>query len=201
MPKGNIDLEMFREAMRENKLWLSYATVGKVEILKDKSAMKADVTLLPSEYQARVRVGAEYVAPGVGLYFPLRPNDLVLVGFPSGDPEHGVVLKRLSSSEDTVPVEFNNDKVILKITADEQLVIVGNTMKFGSNISGENLVLGQVFKTMMSTILEALAVHQHISGPPGFVNSPPTNAAVYAAQKASPVTDEAILSGKGFTEK
>lgn len=201
MPKGQIDLEIFRQAMEDSRLWLSYAKVTKVDILDDRSAMKADVQLLPSEYDARVRVGAEYVAPGVGMYYPLRANDLVLVGFPSGDPEHGVVVKRLASAEDTIPEEFDNDKVVLKITDDEEFVLVGNTMLFGSDGSTENVVLGQVFKSMMSTVLGALAVHKHISSPPGFLSFIPDNAATYTSKKASPVDDEAILSDKSYTEK
>jgi len=197
----NIDIEFLRGALKDNSLWMSFANVLSVSIANDRSSMKARVELLPTEYEAEVRVGAEYVAPGVGIYFPLRAGDLVMVGYPSADPDSGVLIKRLASQDDTVPEEFNNDKVVLKMLGNEELVIVGNAQKFGSSGSTENLVLGQVFKGMMSDILDALAKHMHISSMPGFFSAPPNNASVYSSNKSSPVDDGDILSDKAFTEK
>jgi hypothetical protein len=197
----NIDIEFLKAALKDDSLWLSFAKVLSVSIASDRSSMRARVELLPSQYEAQVRVGAEYVAPGVGIYFPLRAGDLVLVGYPSADPDTGVLVKRLASQEDTVPEEFNNDKVVLKLLGSEEFVVVGNAQKFGSSGSTENLVLGQVFKSMMSDVLDALAKHKHICSMPGFFSAPPDNASTYSSKKSSPVDDEAILSDKTFTEK
>lgn len=66
----------------------------------------------------------------------------------------------------------------------------------GSKTATENLVLGQVFKTMMSTLLDAIANHTH----PG-LGYQPSNFADFEALKYSPIEDEAILSDEVFTEK
>lgn len=73
-------------------------------------------------------------------------------------------------------------------------------MQFGSKSSSENMVLGQVFKTMMDTLLTAIATHTHI-GNLGYQTTPPDNAADFTNLKASPIDDDAILSDKAFTEK
>ena len=200
MRTQNLDIELFRRALEHNKLHLSFAKVISVSIASDRSQMRATVELLPDEYEARVTVGAEYVAPGVGIYTPLRQNDLVLVAFPSADQDNGVLIKRISSQEDTVPEEFNNDKVVIKCVSNEEFVLVSDKMRFGTNSSDENLVLGQVFKSMMSDVLEAIADHLHV-GNLGYYTAPPHNASFFTSTKASPIDDEAILSDKGFTEK
>lgn len=78
--------------------------------------------------------------------------------------------------------------------------VLTNKILIGDDDSTENVVLGQVFKTMMSTVLEALAVHLHV-GNLGYYTGVPNNADVYSDQKASPVDDEAILSDESFARK
>ena len=73
-------------------------------------------------------------------------------------------------------------------------------MQFGSKTSAENMVLGQVFKALMSSTLQDIAVHKHI-GNMGYLTSPPDNAADFEALKASPVDDEGVLSDIAFTQK
>lgn len=72
-------------------------------------------------------------------------------------------------------------------------------LKLGSESSDENLVLGQIFKTFASSLLDGIVAHTHQTGTGP--SSPPINAATFTALKASPITDEAILSDKSFTEK
>lgn len=73
-------------------------------------------------------------------------------------------------------------------------------MQFGSKASAENMVLGQVFKTMMDTLLTAIATHKHV-GNLGYETSPPENASDFTTLKSSPIDDNAILSNIAFTEK
>lgn len=198
--RDNIDLEMFRQAMKDNSLHTSFATVISVNITPDRSAMKATVQLLPTLYEARVFVGAEYVAPGVGVYYPLRQNDLVVVAFPQADRDKGIVIKRLSSKEDTIPQEFNNDKIVIKCMGSEEFVVVGDNIKLGSPAASENLVLGQVLKSLLSSTYQEIAVHKHI-GNLGYFTAPPDNTAFFLTKKASPIEDEGILSDIAKTEK
>ena len=77
------------------------------------------------------------------------------------------------------------------------LVYLSETkMQFGSKASSENMILGQVFKTMMDTLLTAIENHTHVG-----IGYPPSNAAAFAAIKTSPIDDNAILSDIAFTEK
>jgi hypothetical protein len=62
------------------------------------------------------------------------------------------------------------------------------------------VVLGQVFKEMMSEFLQIFAEHKHI-GNLGYYTPPPDNFTDALTLKSSPVDDEAILSDVSFTEK
>ena len=81
-----------------------------------------------------------------------------------------------------------------------QLVYLSNgKIQIGTKSSSQNLVLGQVFKSMMDTLLQAIASHTH-TGNLGYATSPPVNAADFNAVKASPIDDNSILSAVAFTE-
>lgn len=210
-----IDIEFLKSALKENALHMSMAKVQTVEIAPDRSYMRAKVLLMPTLYEAKCYVGAEYTAPGAGLFLPLRPDDLVLVGFPLADPENGVLIKRLTSREDTIPEEFNNDKVVLKCAGPETFAVVCDSIKLGSDGTTENLVLGQVLKTFLSSLLSELsamaasaASHTHISSMPGYPSEVPDvagdfsgNQGIFDSLKSSPVEDEVILSDIAWTEK
>lgn len=73
-------------------------------------------------------------------------------------------------------------------------------MQFGSEAADENMVLGKVFKQLMSDLLQELAIHTHI-GNLGYETAPPSDAAEFTALKSSPVDDEKVLSDVAFTEK
>jgi hypothetical protein len=74
-------------------------------------------------------------------------------------------------------------------------------MTFGSKESSEPMVLGNVFKDMMSTLLDALANHTHVCGPPGFLSDFPANQLEFLSIKQSPIESKEVLSDKCFTEK
>jgi len=92
-----------------------------------------------------------------------------------------------------------NSQMIIFDDVTREIIFKFGAIKLGSENSVENLVLGQVFQAMMSTVLNLIAVHIHTSslGPTG----PPHNAALFQAQKTSPIDDGLILSDYAFTEK
>lgn len=110
------------------RAWVSYAIVTAVGV--DEEGVFADVTMVPTMDPVVARVGAEYAGPGFGLYAPLEVNDEILVGIPSGDPQHGVVvLRRLSSASDPLPdaaVAHQRDVVlVVKPGASLRIVVSG----------------------------------------------------------------------------
>lgn len=75
-----------------------------------------------------------------------------------------------------------DDKVSLRYKDTDVLTINASGIFLGTETATEPIVLGNLWKTMMDTILTALAAHVHPTGvgPSG----PPDNAAVYTAQAA-----------------
>jgi phage gp45-like len=94
---------------------------------------------------------------------------------------------------------LNQGEVIMYDQYGHQIYLSEGKMQFGSANSAENMVLGQVFKTMMDTLLAAIANHTHI-GNLGYETSPPTNSEDFNNIQSSPIDDEKILSQKCFTE-
>lgn len=114
----------------------------------------------------------------------------------AGDPTH---LNLVGHFDEGRP--SGSDGETLFYNAFGQLIYLSNgKIQVGSKASAENMVLGQVFKSMMDTLLVAIKTHTHV-GNLGYSTSPPENAADFDAIKASPVDDGAILSDKVFTEK
>ena len=119
------------------------------------------------------------------------------------------------SSRNLIHIEFNskNGSKYIKLDGETNQIEIsdgtksieidtaaGSIIKLGSDAADtENLILGQVFKTFASSLLDYLIAHTHATavGPSG----PPNNAADFAVLKVSPITDESILSDVAFTEK
>lgn len=74
-------------------------------------------------------------------------------------------------------------------------------IRIGSETSAEPLLLGLIMQGLLSSMLDAIAVHTHVAPSGGGTTTPPDNFATFTALKASPVDDGGILSGKAFTEK
>ena len=82
----------------------------------------------------------------------------------------------------------------------QQIYLSNGKIQIGTKSSAEPLVLGNVFKTMMDTLLTQLAEHTHI-GNLGYNTSPPNNAEEFVQLQESPIDDKSILSNVSFTEK
>lgn len=121
------------------RTWECLAYVTKFAI--DKEGPLVDIVLMPENYPETARLGAEYAGPGFGIYFPIEKDTEVVVGFPSGDPDEGlVVLRRLWSKSDPPPqlVQDNPDDIILvaKEGANIRIVTQGGTVLI-HDIDGE----------------------------------------------------------------
>ncbi len=125
------------------------------------------------------------------------PNGTIQVVGKQGD--HAGNRLVLGHRDKDRPLPAAQGGTILYDAFGHQVVLSESKMQFGSAGSTENMVLGQVFKTMMNTLLTALAAHTHI-GNLGFDTAPPSNAADFNQIKSSPIGDDAILSAKCFTE-
>ncbi len=108
---------------------LAYVTAFNI----DDEGPIVDVVLVPDNTPETARVGAEYAGPGFGLYFPLEKDTEVVVGFPNGDPDEGlVVLRRLWSKSDPTPqiARDNRDDVVLVAKNDANIrIVVQDTSK------------------------------------------------------------------------
>ena len=82
-----------------------------------------------------------------------------------------------------------------------QLVYLKNgKIQIGSKSADEPFVLGNVFKTMMNTILDAIVAHTHVTASPGAATTPPVNSAAFTAVKADPLATGRVLSQTIFGE-
>ncbi len=98
------------------------------------------------------------------------------------------------------PDDFEEGEVVLYNQFGLQMRLLEDRILIGSADSDKNAVLGPDLQAMLSTVLQAIAEHVHI-GNLGYNTSPPVNASLFNAQKASPVDDGGLLSDKIFIEK
>lgn len=109
-----------------------------------------------------------------------------------GNPSHVNVVGHFDESAPGI-----NDGESVLYNQFGQLVYLSNgKIQIGSKSASENLVLGQVFKTFMASLLQLIADHTH----PG-IGYPPSTKGDFEALKASPIQDGAILSDESFTQK
>lgn len=95
---------------------------------------------------------------------------------------------------------LNQGETILYNQFGQQIYLENGKIHVGSKSSASPMVLGDIFKTMMDNLLQAIASHTHL-GNLGFPTGVPQNASAFTAIQASPVDDKAILSDHVFTEK
>lgn len=212
-----IDLEGLKQILGNNQTHLVLAVIEKLELATDSSVLKAKCKVLSQNRIVIARVTWGAIGPNAGLIqFPVV-GDLVLLAFGEGDDEQGYLIARLSNKTDTIPQTAQDGSTVLRALAGLNAWLTSDTAIYlsrGDDAPTENLVLGQVFKTMMSAVLaelkalcDTLAAHTHV-GNLGYPTAPPQQAGaitshggVFNAKKANPVDNEAILSDLSFTEK
>lgn len=129
-PLASIDMTRIARAVAfpgiDPRGWVSLAIVTAVAMDADHGPF-VDVVLHPSEYTGTARVGAEAAFGGGGQWWPIHPDDEVLVTAPDGDPAHGlVVTRRLWSAADLPPqlAVTNPDDVLLQAPDGRNLRLV-----------------------------------------------------------------------------
>ena len=102
IPDVNRMAKAFERPGIDPRCWNCVAYVTKFSI--DAEGPLVDIELVPDGTPETARIGAEYAGPGFGIYFPIEVDTEVLVGFPNGDPDEGlVVTRRLWSKSDPPP--------------------------------------------------------------------------------------------------
>jgi len=139
------------------RCWECLAYVTEFNI--DEEGPYVDVILMPENYPETARVGAEYAGPNFGLYVPIEKDTEVVVGFPGGDPDEGlVVLRRLWSKSDPPPqlARDNPEDIILvaKEGANIRIVTQGGGQVLVQDIDGEAKELA--LKSDVQEVVDAL---------------------------------------------
>ena len=211
-------MEDLKELLSSDKDYLSLGQIQRVSLARDRSVLNADVSIWPEDREITARVLWESVGMDAGFYHFPNPGDLVLVAFAEASVNNAYVIKRFSSTEDKVPVNAMEGDMVIKTRKNEKLWLTGTeriNLSKGDAEPTENIVLGQVFKTWATTLLEkllecmsTLEEETHVGSMPGHLTSPPTQKAMYTAVKNalneiknSPIDDNGILSMVSFTEK
>lgn len=198
------DLETLRHIFKDDRLHIALSVVKKVSMAADKSVLRVLISILPEQREIVARMTWSAVGESAGFFSFPNVGDLVLTAMAEGDESSAFVISRLTSKTDKIPATAVTGDMVAKALAGKKLWLTSDTrinLSKGDTEPTENLVLGQVFKTMMSTLLQALSVETHICMPPGYSSLPPDNKADYLALKSSPVDNEDVLSDVSFTEK
>lgn len=204
------------------QVWV--AVVDAVRI--DRGGWFADVTCMPEGQPLKARValpgcGVEHGAP----YVPLEPDDTVLVSCPAGDPGDGVyIVGRFFEEAEPVPAEIVDNpgdelwvaksgrKLVLRTSAGDLVLAAGpdgasarGLVRLGSRTAGESVVLGDTYKGLEETFLDALSVY--VDAVSAFANTvsmgalAPATATIKAAITAFKNAYPAALSDRVKAEK
>jgi hypothetical protein len=206
-----------KDMLQDERLHICVGQIKKLHIASDRSYLKVTVMVFPEQRNIIATMTWDAVGPDSGdIVFP-SVDDMVLIAQAEGDNDQAYVIKRLTSKVDKIPqIAINGDKVQRTLTGKKfwNISDIRINLSRGETEPTENLVLGQVFKDMMSSLLESLktnaqndADHKHI-GNLGYLTFKPdleseflSRKGEYDTLKTSPIDDEAVLSDLSFTEK
>jgi len=206
-----------KDILKDESLHVFVAQIKQLHLADDRSYLKVTVMVFPEQRNIIATMAWDSVGPDSGdIVFPAI-DDMVIGVQVDGDDDQAYIIKRLTSKADKIPqIAVNGDKV-QRTLAGKKFWNISDTrinLSRGEDEPTENLVLGQVFKAMMSEFLADLkehaqndADHQHI-GNLGYYTDVPHNQddflerkEEYDTLKESPIDDGAILSDLAFTEK
>lgn len=198
-----LDLELLRSVFKDKRVHIALGKITKIAIASDRSMVRAWVSIFPEQREIITRMTWEAVGPEAGIFMLPNPNDLVLVGFVDGDDDHAFVLKRITSQEDKIPIKVLDGDIVVKSLQQKKVWMTSDSkilLSRGEKEPSEPLVLGLIFKQMMSELLEALSVHKHV-GNLGYTTTIPDNSQKYNSIRSENVDNEKVLSDICFTEK
>lgn len=206
------DLETLREIFKDQRQHIAVGKITRIGVADDRTCLRVGVLVLDptveSDREIIAVMGWDDVGPDCGVVRFPEIDDMVLLAFVDGEADQAFVIKRLTSKEEKIPLKALDGSTVVAALAGKKLYLGSDTaihLTKPGNDGTENLVLGQVFKTFAENLLSYLAAHQHTSGPPGVLTSPPSgptgSAADFTSLKTSPIDDNSILSAIAFTEK
>jgi hypothetical protein len=135
-------------------------------------------SIQPYGYASRAPTGTECLAVPVGG----NASHVNIVGhFDSARP--------LVSDGETLLYDANGHAVYLSTTK----------VQIGTMIASHPVPLGDILKTALNDLLEAIISHQHM-GNLGYPTGTPMNSSAFSAIKSSPVGDDSMNSSLVFTE-
>lgn len=162
--------------------WVSYGTVGTVDdkgvinyddthaIYIGPEGVEVDVILEPSMLPVTCHYAGLYGGQAVTIMAPIKPGDRVLVTLPEGDfSGPPVIVAVLHSAATPVPLNatqhpvFQNDRTMI-YSKSVPVQVFADKIQLGDDTATEPFVLGNLWKTAMETILQALITHTHTSG-------------------------------------
>lgn len=206
-----------KDILKDDSLHICIGQIKSLHLADDRAYLKVTVMIFPEQRNIIATMTWDSVGPDSGDFVFPAIDDMVLIAQAEGDDNQAYVIKRLTSRSDKIPqIAVNGDKV-QRTLAGKKFWNVSDTrinLSRGETEPTENLVLGQVFKTMMSELLASLKVHAqndadhlHIGNLGYYTFKPNLEAEFlnrkeeYDTLKTSPIDDEVVLSDLSFTEK
>lgn len=212
------DLQELRELLDTKKRFIALGQIKQLGLADDRSVWRALVSVFPDNEEVICRMTWQQVGPETGIYGPAEVGDIVCVAFADSEPDQGIVLARLSSKTDKIPLKASEGHTYIKALPDKNLYLCSENKIYLSKTTDvtENLVLGQVFKTMMSDFMDQVIAyidsykqHTHV-GNLGYDTTPPSPSFITEANniksevesiQSDPLNNENVLSDLSFTEK
>lgn len=200
-----LDLESMRAIFSDKRTHLAVAIVEQVEILDDLSGCRVQLKTMPEELEMVATMTWAYCSQGGGVFAPVTPKDLVLCAFLG--PDEVLVISRISSLEDKVPVELKDGTTVIaslpgkklllksdteaKVISDKNVIIGGKEKvyvgKGGETLPTEPMVLGTqalAYLTIIATAIESL-LDKLATGPLVLCGAPGTPGVTDVALKAA----------------
>lgn len=210
-------LEDLKEIFKDKRLYIGVGQIKKLHLAEDRAYLKVTMMIYPEMRNVIATMTWDSTGPNSGDFEFPAIDDMVLFAQAEGDDDQCYVIRRLTSRADTIPENAIEGDKVSRARAGGKYWNVSDTKIFlarGEAEPTQNLVLGQVFKQLMTDLLTQLKEHAEIDkkhvhmGNLGFYTAPPKEAAEfndrgtqYDNLKASPVQDQAVLSDLSFTEK
>lgn len=225
-----MNIENLKQYFKDESLHVGIALIKKLFLASDRSYLKVALSVFPEEREIIATMTWENVGPESGDFEFPSPGDLVIFAQVDGDDDQAYVISRLASKEDKIPtIAITGDKVH-KAKAGKKYWNVSDTrinLSKGDTEPTENLVLGQIWKTVYSTHLDEITsalkkletqinnVATHVVTVIGIPSSNPLNSAAMQTikneiatirnnledLKTNEIDSENILSDLSYTEK
>jgi hypothetical protein len=157
-----IDLELMKSIFRDDRLHIGLALVKRVIVQDDMTDVAIECEIVPEGRTVIVTDTWESVGDNTGHGDIPDPNDLILIVMADGDPDRAYAIKRLASHEEKLPKQIKDGHFVTKSKPGKKLFLGSDTrVEIGKANAdapaAENLVLGLVFKQLMSDELTQLA--------------------------------------------